>query len=254
MKGIILAGGMGTRLHPLTQITNKNLLPVYDKPMILYAIDTLKRSGVTDIMIVCEEERSEEFIKFLGTGEEYGVKLSFAFQDGYGGVGHALAFAEGFARGEKFALIFGDNFFEDVFADSVERFKKLGGGAGAPGSVNDSAGAMIFLKKVPDPHRFGIAEMDEAQGKITSIKEKPKEPKSDLAIVGFYLYDETLFDRLRTLKPSERGELEVTDILNQYLDEGRLHWSLVPGFWSDMGTFESLHATAAWVAERKKNA
>lgn len=248
MKGIILAGGLGTRLLPLTQITNKNLLPVYDQPMIWYAIDTLKRSGISDIMIVCEKERSEEFINFLGSGENYGVKLSYTFQDGYGGVGHAIAFAEDFARGEKFALIFGDNFFEDIFLESVERFKKLGDGAN--GGV---AGAMIFLKKVPDPHRFGIVEMDEVSNKIMSIKEKPKEPKSDLAVVGFYLYDETFFDRLPSLKPSERGELEVTDIINQYLIEGNLHWSPVSGFWSDMGTFDSLHTTAAWVAAKKKN-
>jgi glucose-1-phosphate thymidylyltransferase len=244
MKGIILAGGLGTRLRPLTHVMNKNLLPVYDKPMVLYAIDTLRQSGITDIQIVCSNERKEEFMKFLGSGDAYGVKLSFAFQEGYDGCAAALALAEDFARGEKVAVIFGDNFFEDTFGESVERFKSL------------KSGAMVFLKQVSDPQRFGVVEIEgggtAADGKIKSIEEKPKQPKSDLAIVGFYLYDETLFDRIRTLKPSARGELEITDVVNQYLAEGTLHWSIVPGFWNDMGTFDSLHTTAAWIRERKQ--
>jgi glucose-1-phosphate thymidylyltransferase len=234
MKGIILAGGLGTRLHPLTLITNKHLLPVYNKPMILYPLETLKRAGITDIMIVCGKEHGGHFMNFLGSGKEYGVKLSYALQHGSGGIAEALGLAEEFGKGGKVAVILGDNIYEDDFAESVRDFEELNG-------------AMVFLKKVSDPQRFGVAEVRE--GRIVSIEEKPKNPKSDLITSGLYLYDPDVFDKIKKLKPSGRGELEITDIQNMYLAENRLYFSILDGFWSDAGTFESLHKSAAWVAE-----
>ncbi len=237
MKGVILAGGLGTRLHPLTLITNKHLLPVYDRPMILYPLDTLARSGITDIMIVCGKEHGGHFMSFLGSGKDYGVKLSYALQHGSDGIAGALSLAEDFVDGEKVAVVLGDNIFENDFSESVKRFHAL-------------SGAMVFLKSVDDPHRFGVAEIDHE--KIRHIEEKPKEPKSNLATVGFYLYDPDVFTKIRQLKPSRRGEFEITDVHNMYIDEGKLYYDMTSGFWSDAGTFESLHKTAAWAARRSK--
>jgi glucose-1-phosphate thymidylyltransferase len=237
MKGVILAGGFGTRLQPLTLITNKHLLPVYDKPMILYPLETLKRSGITEIMIVCGKEHGGHFMNFLGSGKDYGVKLSYALQHGSGGIAEALGLARDFVRNDKIAVILGDNIFEDDFSASVKRFGSL-------------KGAMVFLKAVSDPHRFGIAEIE--GGKIRHIEEKPKQPKSNMATVGFYLYDPDVFKKIDTLTPSGRNELEITDAHNMYIDEDALYYDTVPGFWSDAGTFETLHATAAWVAGRLK--
>jgi len=237
MKGVILAGGLGTRLRPLTLITNKHLLPVYDKPMILYPLETLKRSGITDIMIVCGKEHGGHFMNFLGSGKEYGVRLSYALQNGSGGIAEALGLAEEFVDGEKAAVILGDNIFEDDFLESVRAFEKR-------------SGAMVFLKKVPDPERFGVAEV--AGDKIVGVEEKPKKPKSDLIVSGLYLYDPDVFGKIKKLKPSGRGELEITDIQNMYLAEGKLSFSILRGFWSDAGTFESLQKTAEWAARRSK--
>ena len=237
MKGIILAGGLGTRLHPLTLITNKHLLPVYNKPMILYPLQTLKQAGITEIMIVCGKEHGGDFMNFLGSGKEYGLKLSYALQNGSGGIAEALGLAEDFADNGKVAVILGDNIFEDDFSASVKKFETLSGG-------------MIFLKNVPDPQRFGVVEVE--NGKIKSVEEKPKEPKSNFAAVGFYLYDGDVFQKIKTLKPSGRGELEITDIQNLYFGEGRLHYDTLEGFWSDAGTFDSLLKTATWLAGKAK--
>ncbi len=237
MKGVILAGGMGTRLVPLTLITNKHLLPVYDKPMILYPIETLERSGVTDIMVVCGKEHGGHFMNFLGSGREYGVKLSYALQNDSGGIAAALGLAEDFIGNEKVAVILGDNIFENNFLEDIRKFETLNG-------------AMVFLKSVADPKRFGVAEIK--NGKIMNVIEKPKEPKSDLAIVGFYLYDSDVFSKIKTLKPSLRNELEITDVQNFYLEEGNLHYGILNGFWSDAGTFESLYKSATWASGRTK--
>ncbi len=235
MKGVILAGGFGTRLHPLTLITNKHLLPVYDKPMILYPLNTLKKSGIREIMIVCGKEHAGHFMNFLGSGKKYGVKLSYALQRGAGGVAEALGLAEDFAGKDKIAAILGDNIFEDDFSNDFKVFRR-------------ERGSKIFVKKVPDPERFGVAEID--VGKIVGAKEKPKNPKSNLAIVGLYLYNPDVFAKIKTLVPSARGELEITDLHNQYIAEGSLSYGKVKGFWSDAGTFDSLVKTTIWASKQ----
>jgi glucose-1-phosphate thymidylyltransferase len=236
MKGIILAGGEGTRLRPLTLITNKHLLPVYDKPMILYPLDTLKRSGIDEIMIVCGKEHGGHFINFLGSGKDYGVKLSYTFQHGSGGIAEALSLAEDFAGNDKIAVVLGDNIFEDDFSKDFKTFQ-------------NELGAKVFIKEVSDPHRFGVAEI--AGGNIVGIEEKPKNPKSNLATVGLYLYNPDVFAKIKKLAPSARGELEITDVHNMYIAEASLSYGTVKGFWSDAGTFESLHKTTAWAAEQR---
>ena len=232
MKGVIVAGGMGTRLRPLTLITNKHLLPVYNKPMIMYPLETLKRAGVTEIMIVCGKEHSEAFINFLGSGEQHGVRLSYTVQDkDNGGIADALRYAEDFSDGESVAAILGDNIFEDDFSESIGKF---------------TGGAMIFLKEVENPRRFGVAVFDADKKNIIAIEEKPQEPKSSYAQTGLYLFDRTVFSIISTLKPSARGELEISDVVNAYIPEGKLLHSFVAGFWSDAGTFESLMDSALW--------
>lgn len=233
MKGVILAGGLGTRLRPLTLITNKHLLPIYDKPMIMYPLDTLKRSGITEIMIVCGKEHGGHFMSFLGSGKEYGVKLQYALQCGSGGIAEALSLTEDFVDSQKVAVILGDNVFESEFSAAAKQFE-------------NEEGAKVFVKRVPDPHRFGVAEIKD--GRIIGIEEKPKEPKSDLVTVGMYMYDPDVFDKIRTLKPSARGEFEITDAHNLYIQEGRLSYGEVSGYWSDAGTFESLLKTTQWAA------
>lgn len=237
MKGIILAGGLGTRLHPLTLITNKHLLPVYNKPMILYPLETLKRAGLSEIMVVCGKEHGGHFMNFLGSGKDHGVKFSYALQHGAGGIAEALGLAEDFVNGEKLAVILGDNVFEDDFSAEVKKFE-------------NESGSKVFIKEVPDPHRFGVAEIQ--NGKIVSIEEKPKEPKSNLVTVGFYLYNPDIFQKIRQLKPSGRGEIEITDAHNLYIKAGSMSYGLVRGFWSDAGTFESLLRTSNW-AKQKHN-
>ena len=236
MKGVILAGGLGTRLRPLTLITNKHLLPVYDRPMILYPLETLKRSGVTDITIVCGKEHGGHFMNFLGSGAAYGVTLSYALQDGSGGIAEALGLTRVFVGDNKVAVILGDNIFEDDFSKYIKEFDNL-------------SGAMVFLKQVSDPSRFGVAEI--AAGKIKKIVEKPKIPLSDMATVGFYLYDADVFEKISRLVPSQRGELEITDVHNLYIAEGSLHHATIPGFWSDAGTFESLFFASQWASQQK---
>jgi glucose-1-phosphate thymidylyltransferase len=236
MKGIILAGGNGTRLSPLTLITNKHLLPVYDKPMILYPLETLKKGGVSEIMIVCGREHAGHFMSFLGSGKDYGVKLSYALQSGAGGIADALGLAEDFAGQDKVAVILGDNVFEDNFSADFKAFENEPGGK-------------VFIKEVPDPQRFGVAEL--VDGKIVGIEEKPKAPKSNLATVGLYLYNADVFGKIKKLVPSGRGELEIADVNNMYVKEGSLSHGMVSGFWSDAGTFDSLLKTANWVAGRK---
>lgn len=232
IKGVILAGGLGTRLQPLTLITNKHLLPVYNKPMILYPIETLKNSGIKEIMIVCGKEHAGHFMNFLGSGKDYGVKLSYALQHGSGGIAQALSLTEDFVNNDKVAVILGDNIFERDFKKEIEKFK-------------DRSGANVFLKQVKDPQRFGVAELK--GDKIVDIQEKPKKPKSNKVTTGFYLYDADVFEKIKKLKLSWRGELELTDVHNMYIKEGRLYWSEVKGYWSDAGTFESLNQTANWV-------
>lgn len=227
MRGIILAGGLGSRLYPLTKVTNKHLLPVYHKPMIYFPLEKLVQAGIRDVMIVTGGTSAGDFMRLLGNGRNFGLKsLSYAYQEGEGGIAHALSLTERFARGEKIAVILGDNIIEDnvgVFAKKFERQVR---------------GARIVLKEVPDAHRFGVAEI--AEGKIRSIVEKPKQPKSRLAVTGLYFYDSHVFDIVRTLKPSRRGELEITDVNNAYLRKGQLEFDILRGYWTDAGTFESL--------------
>ena len=226
---------------PLTLITNKHLLPIYDRPMIMYPLDTLKRSRIDQIMIVCGKEHGGHFMNFLGSGKDYGVRLSYALQHGSGGIAEALSLAKDFVNGDTVAVILGDNIFENDFSKSVERF-----------DAGISKGAMVFLKQVSDPERFGVVEI--FNGKIKSIIEKPKEPKSDLATVGFYIYDQTVFEKIGRLKPSARNELEITDVHNIYIQEDDLYYDRVEGYWSDAGTVKSLLETANWVANQKKSA
>ncbi len=239
MKGVILAGGLGTRLHPLTLITNKHLLPVYDRPMIMYPLDTLKKTGVDEIMIVCGKEHAGHFMNFLGSGKEHGVKLSYSLQHGAGGIADALSLAEDFVDNDKVAVILGDNIFEDDFSKYIDQFR-------------NERGAKVFIKEVADPRRFGVAEIK--NGNIIGIEEKPKNPKSNFATVGLYLYDADVFLKIKELVPSTRGELEISDVHNAYIQEGALSYGVVDGFWSDAGTFDSLMIAAEWVAKKAPKA
>lgn len=226
MKGTILAGGMGTRLRPLTLITNKHLLPVYNKPMILYPLETLRKSNVNEIMVVCGREHAGHFMNFLGSGKEYGVKLSYAIQDkNNAGIADALRYVEDFSEGERLAVILGDNIFLEDFSSPIKKF---------------NSGAMIFLKKVKDAGRFGVPVFDKTRKKILKIEEKPRKPKSQYAQTGFYLFDNDVFSVIKTLKPSARGELELTDVINHYLFRGKMTFSFLRRAWYDAGTIGSL--------------
>lgn len=237
MKGVILAGGLGTRLRPLTLITNKHLLPVYNRPMILYPLETLKKSGIKEVMIVCGKEYAGHFMNFLGSGKEYGVKLSYALQDkNDGGIADALRYAEDFADNGNVAVILGDNIYGGNFSKQTKEFQE---------------GAMIFLKKLKNPQDFGVPVFGKS-GRIVRIEEKPKKPKSDFGVVGFYIYDFSVFEKIRKLKPSRRGELEVTDLNNLYLKEGKLHHSIVRGFWLDAGTIDSLLESSIYIYKKTK--
>ena len=227
MKGIILAGGKGTRLYPLTKVTNKHLLPVYSQPMVYYPIQALARAGIARIMVVTGPESAGDFMSLLGSGREMGLEFTYRIQDEPGGIAQALSMAEDFAGAEKVAVALGDNIFSDDLSSVIKGF----------GDAED--GARLFLKKVPDPQRFGVAEV--AGGKIVSIEEKPASPKSDLAVTGLYLYTPDVFGIIRKLKPSKRGELEITDVNNHYVKQGRAGYSILEGEWSDAGTFESLY-------------
>ncbi len=227
MKGVILAGGLGSRLSPLTKITNKHLLPIYHKPMIYYPIETLIKAGITDIMIVTGGSHAGDFLKLLGNGREFGLKhINYTYQEGEGGIADALSLAEYFAEGDSICVVLGDNIIEKNVVKAVKDFKE------------QKTGAKILLKEVPDPERFGVAEIDGS--KLVNIVEKPKVPRSNLAVIGIYMYDGRVFDIVKTLKPSERGELEITDVNNAYVKEGTMTWEMLQGWWTDAGTFESL--------------
>jgi glucose-1-phosphate thymidylyltransferase len=235
MKGIILAGGTGSRLFPLTKITNKHLLPIFDKPMIYYPLRTLVDAGIKDILLVTGGRNSGDFLRLLANGKEFGLAhLNYTYQEGEGGIADALGLAEHFADGEKICVILGDNIIEGSILGAVQEFEK------------QERGARILLKQVPDAERFGVAEM---QGdRIVGIEEKPSRPKSHHAVIGIYMYDGTVFDKVRTLVPSGRGELEITDVNNAYIREGTMSFSHLDGWWTDAGTFESLLRAANLVA------
>jgi len=235
MKGVVLAGGLGTRLLPLTRVTNKHLLPVYDKPMIYYPIQCLVNAGITDIMLVTGGDSAGDFLKLLGNGREFGLdELHYAYQEGEGGIADALRLAEHFADGDRIVVVLGDNLIENNICRAVGSF------------FTQRRGAKILLKKVDDPQRFGVAEI-RAQS-VIGIEEKPDAPKSDYAVVGIYMYDEQVFDIISTLKPSKRGELEITDVNNAYIQQGTMTYEILDGWWTDAGTFESLHRAGNLVA------
>ena len=232
MKGVILAGGLGTRLFPLTKITNKHLLPVYDKPMIYYPMQCLVNAGVSDIMIVTGGRNAGGFLELLGNGGDFGLKdISYTYQEGEGGIADALRLAEHFAEGEKIIAVLGDNIIENNICDAVSNFRK------------QDSGAKILLKEVHDPERFGVATVD-AVGKVEKIVEKPKQPESNLAVIGIYMYDNGVFDFINGLSPSERGELEITDVNNRYIEAGSMTSEVLDGWWTDAGTFDSLCSAA----------
>lgn len=237
MKGIILAGGTGSRLYPLTKITNKHLLPVYDKPMIYYPLQTLMDAGLDEIMIVSGRGHAGDFLELLGSGAEFGVHLTYEIQEEAGGIAQALGLAEDFADDDDVAVILGDNIFQDNVLEAVQPFE---------------SGAHVFLKEVPDANRFGVAEI--AGDHIVSIEEKPAKPKSNYAVTGLYLYDNDVFEIIYTLKPSGRGELEITDVNNEYIRQGAMSYSVLEGFWSDAGTFESLLRAGMMVQQNRNKA
>jgi glucose-1-phosphate thymidylyltransferase len=240
MKGVILAGGLGTRLFPLTKVTNKHLLPVYDKPMIYYPIQTLINAGIDDILIVTGGNNAGDFLKLLGNGKEFGLKhINYTYQEGEGGIAEALRLAEFFASGDKICVVLGDNVIEKNIRKAVENFRK------------QKKGAKILLKEVPDPQRFGVAELK--GDRIAGIEEKPKEPKSRYAVIGIYLFDQEVFNIIKTLKPSGRGELEITDVNNRYIEKGLMTWDILEGWWTDAGTFESLLRANQMVAQTGAN-
>lgn len=227
MKGVVLAGGTGSRLNPLTRVTNKHLLPIYDKPMIYYPIHTLVNAGIQEILVVTGGKNAGDFLRLLGNGKEFGLKhLNYTYQEGEGGIAEALGLAEFFASGEAICVILGDNIIEHNICDAVESFKKQG------------SGAKILLKEVTDANRFGVAEI--RGNHVVGIEEKPKSPKSNFAVVGIYLYDASVFEKIRRLRPSGRGELEITDVNNFYIEEHNLTYEILEGWWTDAGTFESL--------------
>lgn len=236
MKGIILAGGTGSRLYPLTKVTNKHLLPVYDKPMIFYPIQTLINAGIKEIMIVSGRGHAGHFLELLGSGADLGVKFTYEIQEEAGGIAQALGLAERFADEDDVAVILGDNIFQDNIKEDVSNFR---------------GGARIFLKEVPDAHRFGVAELN--GDKVIGIEEKPREPKSNFAVTGLYIYSNHVFKIVKTLKPSARGELEITDVNNYFVNNGTMEYRILDGFWSDAGTFESLLRASLLIAgERSK--
>jgi len=236
MKGIVLAGGTGSRLFPLTKITNKHLLPIYDRPMIYFPIQTLVDAGIRDIMVVTGGRNSGDFLRLLANGKQFGLAhINYTYQEGEGGIADALALAEHFADGQKICVVLGDNIIEGNIAGAAERFR------------NQPAGAHILLKEVPDAERFGVAEM--AGGRIVGIEEKPRHPKSNYAVTGVYMYDASVFDKIKTLIPSRRGELEITDVNNAYIREGAMTFSFLEGWWTDAGTFDSLLRAANLVAQ-----
>jgi len=240
MKGVILAGGLGTRLQPLTKITNKHLLPVYDRPMIYYPIQTLINAGIDDIMIVTGGNSAGDFLRLLGNGKDFGLKhLNYTYQEGEGGIADALSLVEHFADDQPVCVALGDNIIEKNIRSAADEYRRQGGGA------------KIMLKRVHDPQRFGVPELD--GDRVVRIDEKPQDPKSDYAVIGIYFYDNTVFDVIRTLVPSARGELEITDVNNHYIRRGEMSWNELDGWWTDAGTFESLLRASNLVAETGAN-
>jgi glucose-1-phosphate thymidylyltransferase len=234
MKGIVLAGGLGTRLYPLTKITNKHLLPIYNKPMIYYPIEAMVGAGIRDILIVTGGKYAGDFLQLLGNGKEFGLNhLNYAYQEGEGGIAAALSLAEFFADQNPICVILGDNIVERSIAPYVQNFHK------------QKSGARILLKEVSDPQRFGVPEIQ--GGKILRIDEKPSAPASQYAVTGIYMYDASVFEIIKTLKPSKRGELEITDVNNAYIEQGNMHYDILDGWWTDAGTFESLLRAATLV-------
>jgi glucose-1-phosphate thymidylyltransferase len=240
LKGVVLAGGLGSRMRPLTAVTNKHLLPVYNQPMIYYPIQTLVNAGITDIMIVTGGNSAGDFLKLLGNGKAFGLKhLNYTYQEGEGGIAAALSLVEHFAGEESICVVLGDNIIQGNIRAAAEAYREQG------------RGAKILLKRVTDPQRFGVPEIDGKR--VLRIEEKPKEPKSEFAVIGVYMYDNMVFDIIRTLKPSGRGELEITDVNNAYIERDQMTWDELEGWWSDAGTFESLLYASNLVAETGAN-
>jgi glucose-1-phosphate thymidylyltransferase len=240
MKGVVLAGGTGSRLFPITRVTNKHLLPVYDKPMVYYPIRTLVNAGIQEILLVTGGKNAGEFLRLLGNGKDFGLKhLNYTYQEGEGGIAEALGLAEHFSDGEPICVVLGDNIIETNIRHAVDNFKK------------QKRGAKILLKEVPDAERFGVAEI--RGDHVIGIEEKPRAPKSTFAVIGIYLYDATVFEKIHRLKPSGRGELEITDVNNFYVQEGTLTFETLSGWWTDAGTFESLLRANNLVAKTGAN-
>ena len=241
MKGVVLAGGLGTRLYPLSKITNKHLLPVYDRPMIHYPIQCLVNAGITDIQIVTGGNSAGDFLQLLGNGADFGLQdLSYTYQQGEGGIADALRLAEHFAEREKIVVVLGDNIIEGNIRRAVEAFEA------------QDEGGKILVKEVDDPERFGVALIDKG-GRVLRIIEKPKQPETNLAVIGIYMFDATVFDYINGLEPSERGELEITDVNNRYISAGTMTCDVLEGWWTDAGTFESLLRASNRVAEGGAN-
>lgn len=237
MKGIVLAGGLGSRLYPLTKVTNKHLLPIYNKPMIYYPIESLVEAGIKDILIVTGGKNAGDFVRLLGNGREFGLNhINFVYQEGEGGIAEALGLAEYFIDNDKTVVILGDNIIEGSIKKAVEDF------------LNQDKGAKILLKEVENPQRFGVAELDGE--KIIGIEEKPEKPKSNFVVTGIYMYDSYVFDIIKGLEPSERGELEITDVNNAYIEQGTMTYDFLEGWWTDAGTFESLFRANCLIAEK----
>ena len=240
MKGVILAGGLGSRLFPLTKVTNKHLLPVYDKPMIYYPIQTLVNAGITDILLVAGGNNAGDFLRLLGNGKEFGLQhLNYTYQEGEGGIAAALSLAEFFVQKEPLCVVLGDNIIERNIIMAAQTYNKQG------------SGAKVLLKEVKDPHRFGVAVLE--GDRLVRIEEKPTHPKSPYITTGIYFYDQEIFNIIRTLKPSARGELEITDVNNAYIERGLMTWDLLEGWWTDAGTFESLRLAGHLVSQTGAN-
>jgi glucose-1-phosphate thymidylyltransferase len=236
MKGIILAGGSGTRLRPLTKITSKQLLPIYNKPMVFYPIETLRTAGIEDILIIIAPDHAGDFLNLLGSGKDFGCDFTYEIQDKPEGLAQAFLIGEKFIGNDSVTMILGDNLYEDDFSESIRSFQ---------------SGARVFAKEVVDPQRFGVVEFDENR-KAISIEEKPQNPKSNHAVTGLYIYDSTVVEKAKKLQPSARGELEITDLNNVYLQEGTLDVATVSGRWFDTGTFESWFEATAFARDRER--
>lgn len=240
MKGVVLAGGTGSRLNPLTRVTNKHLLPIFDKPMVYYPIQTLVNAGVQEILLVTGGKNAGDFLRLLGNGRAFSLKhLNYTYQEGEGGIAEALGLAEDFADGDSICVVLGDNIIENNICNAIENFKK------------QKEGAKVLLKEVQDAERFGVADIH--GNRVIGIEEKPQAPKSNYAVIGIYLYDATVFQKIHRLKPSGRGELEITDVNNFYVQEGTLTYELLDGWWTDAGTFESLLRANNLVAKTGAN-